>query len=148
MIKPRNNTNARKTIQRGPILPERVRAIGKGGFSFVPNRFLQEGFFAALTADELLLYFLLVLAGDRNGVSWYHYDTLCALLRMPVEQYLVVRNSLIQKDLVAFVGTRYQVLELPSSAPSSKPLTEPEELEKEDAATIRHIAQRSLGLRG
>ncbi len=146
MTKPRNNST-RKSIQRDLILPQRVRSIGKDGFCFVPNRFLQEGFFAALNADELLLYFLLVLAGDRNGVSWYHYDTLCVLLRMPVEQYLTARNSLIQKNLVAFDGTRFQVLELPSSPPTSKALTTPEELEEEDAATIRAIAQRSLGLR-
>jgi len=146
MTKPRNN-NTRKSIQRDPILPQRVRSIGKDGFAFVPNRFLHDGFFAALNPDELLLYFLLVLASDRNGLSHYHYDTLCTLLRMPVEQYLTVRNSLIQKDLIAFDGTRFQVLELPSSPPSSKALTTREELEEEDAATIRCLAQRSLGLR-
>lgn len=105
---------------------------------------MQEGFFAALNTDELLLYFLLVLAGDRNGMSHYHYDTLCALLRMPVEQYLSARNSLIQKDLIAFDGTRFQVLELPATPSAPKALRTAEELESDDDATVRCLIERSL----
>lgn len=132
-------------ISRTPIQTDRVRTIGRDGFSFVPNRFLQDGFFAALKIDELLLYFLLVLAGDRQGMSFYHYDSLCALLCMTVERYLVARNGLIEKDLIAFDGTRFQVLELPAqSPPAAKPLRSSEELEREDEATVRSVIERSL----
>lgn len=34
------------------------------------------------------LYVLLVLAADRHGVSFYHYDSLCSLLELPLESYL------------------------------------------------------------
>jgi hypothetical protein len=90
----------RRRIGRAPIIQDRVRSIGGQGFSFIPNRFLQDGFLASLQPDELLLYFFLVLASDRWGMSFYHYDSLCSLLRMTVERYLVVRNGLIDKDLM------------------------------------------------
>ena len=138
-------TKPRRRILRPPLIPERVRFIGGQGFSFFPNRFLLNGFFAALEHDELLLYFLLVLAGDRNGMSWYHYDKLCSLLGMQVERYLRARNSLIEKDLVAFDGTRFQVLELPAELPAaSTPLRTAEELERDDAATVSALIGESL----
>jgi hypothetical protein len=138
-------TKPRRHLFRPPLVPERLRSIGGQGFSFFPNRFLLDGFFAALEHDELLLYFFLVLAGDRNGMSWYHYDKLCSLLGMQVERYLRARNSLIEKDLIAFDGTRFQVLELPAKLPaSSAPLRTAEELERDDAATVRALIEDSL----
>ena len=138
-------TKARRRIIRPPLVPERVRSIGARGFAFVPNRFLLDGFFAALDPDELRLYFLLVLAGDRNGVSFYHYDSLCSLLQMPVEMYLRARNALIDKDLIAFDGTRFQVVELPVSPPAvPRPLRTAEELEADDPATVRLLLEDSL----
>lgn len=101
-------------ISRAPIIPDRVRAIGGDGFAFVPNRFLRDGFFASLAPHELSLYFLLVLAADRRGMSFYHYDTMCSLLQIPLEIYIEARNALVQKDLVAFDGSCFQVLELPA----------------------------------
>ena len=101
------------TVERTPLVPERVRRIAGQGFAFVPHRFLREGFFASVSPEELRLYFLLVLAADRFGVSYYHYDTICTLLRVPLEFYLKARDGLIDKDLIAFDGTRFQVLSLP-----------------------------------
>jgi hypothetical protein len=110
-------------IKKKILNPDRIRCI-EGGFSFVPHRFLANGFFASLIPHELLLYFLLVLAGDRNGVSFYSYDKICTLLQMTVDQYLLARDSLIDKDLIAFDGTLFQVLKLPEklvAAPKSQP---------------------------
>ena len=129
-----------------PIVPERVRKIGKDGFAFIPNRFLHDGFFAVLCPDELLLYFLLVVAGNRRGLSFYHYDSLCDLLRWPVERYLAARNSLIEKDLIAFDGMRFQVLELPKEPPAPRTaLTDEASLEEHDPATVRGLIRSSLG---
>ena len=100
-------------ISRQPILPERVRHIGGQSFAFIPHRFLRDGFLASLTADERSLYLFLVLAADRRGVSFYSYDRICTCLEMILEQYLDARNALIDKDLIAFDGTRFQVLSLP-----------------------------------
>ncbi len=139
----------RKTSQigRAPVVADRVRSIAGQGFCFVPHRFLRDGFFASLSPEELLLYFLLVLAGDRYGVSFYHYDRICSLLQMPVETFLAARSGLMEKDLVAFDGRRYQVLSLPAQPleTTSRPLRL-EDLEEEDPATIRATIKRSLGI--
>ena len=100
-------------IKKKVLRPDRIRRI-KGGFSFIPHRFLADGFFASLNPHELLLYFLLVLAGDRNGISFYSYDKICTLLQMNLERYIMARDDLIDKDLIAFDGTRFQVLDLPA----------------------------------
>jgi len=116
-------------IKKRILDPGRVRGI-RGGFSFIPHRFLTDGFLSALNADQLLLYFFLVLAADRNGLSFYSYDAICNLLQMPLEQYIQARNALIEKDLIAFDGTIFQVLELPAAAPASEPQTAKADLER------------------
>ena len=138
---------ARVRIERAPIVPERVRRIDGQGFCFIHHRFLREGFFSALSADELLLYLLLVLVGDRNGVSFYHQESLCSLLEMPMHRYLEARNGLIDADLVAFDGRRFQVLSLPAKPlrRATMVLRTEAELEQHDPATVRQLIGRSLG---
>ena len=46
------------------LVPQRVRRINSS-FAFIEHRFLQDGFFAVLSSNELLLYLFLVLAADR-----------------------------------------------------------------------------------
>ena len=100
-------------IQKKLLRPERVRTI-RGGFAAIEHRFLRDGFWKDLTHDELLLYLLLVLVADRHGLSYYSYDKLCSLLRMSADEYIEARNVLIDLDLLAFDGTLFQVLSLPS----------------------------------
>ena len=92
---------------------DRIRRID-GGFSFIPHRFLTDGFLQTLSQPQLLLYIFLVLAADRYGLSFYSYDRICSLLHMTLEQYTAARDGLIEKDLIAFDGTLFQVLSLPS----------------------------------
>jgi len=99
-------------IKKKVLNPERIRRID-GGFSFIPHRFLTDGFLASLSQKELLLYLFLILASDRNGLSFYSYDAICTLLQLNLDQYVEARNSLIDKDLIAFDGTLFQVLDLP-----------------------------------
>jgi len=106
---------------RTPLVPDRVRSIAGQGFAFIPHRFLRGGFFASLTANERSLYVFLVLAGDRYGISFYHYDSICALLRIPLDVSIEARNALIHKDLIAFDGSRFQVLSLPESPVQTSP---------------------------
>ena len=133
---------------RPPIVPDRVRAIGREGFAFLPNRFLRDGFFASLSRDELTLYLLLVLAGDRQGVSFYGYDALCSLLGTHLDRFLVARNALIDLDLVAFDGTRFQVLALPDRPRlrPAPPLRSQADFEDRDPATIHFLVRTDLGL--
>ncbi len=108
-------------IKKKVLNRNRIRCTN-GGFSFIPHRFLTDGFLAALDQHQLLLYFFLTLASDRYGLSYYAYDSICTATRLTVEQYIEARNSLIKKDLVAFDGTLFQVLELPSKPPG--PMTQ------------------------
>jgi hypothetical protein len=94
------------------INPHRVRRI-EGGFSFIPHRFLTDGFLASLEQKEILLYFFLVLVSDRYGLSFYSDDAICSLLQLPLDDYMAARCGLMDKDLIDFDGTMYQVLALP-----------------------------------
>lgn len=95
-----------------PLISERVRKI-TGSFAFIEHRFLRDGFWTGLDRDELLLYLFLILASDRNGLSFYGYDKICALLRTTLDEYVRARDGLIGKDLIAFDGRVFQVLSLP-----------------------------------
>lgn len=137
-------------IERNPIMPSRIRRIRDGSFAFIPHRFLRDGFLATLTSDELALYLFLVLAADRNGISFYAYDRICSVLELRLDDYIAARNALIDKDLVAFDGTRFQVLSLPSNPvqPPSKPLLTDADHQKHDPATVRRLILDSLGTNG
>jgi len=100
-------------IKKMVLEPNRVRCIERG-FSFIPHRFITDGFLASLNQKELLLYFFLVLVSDRHGLSFYSYDAICSLLQLSVDDYIRARDALIEKDLIVFDGTLFQVLDLPA----------------------------------
>jgi hypothetical protein len=100
-------------IEKKLLQPNRVRRID-GGFSFIPHRFLTDGFLSSLSQKEILLYFFLLLASDRCGLSFYSYDAICSFLQINLDQYIEARDSLIRKNLIAFDGTLFQVLDLPN----------------------------------
>jgi hypothetical protein len=137
---------ARLKALRAPLVPQRVRRISGQSFSFIPHRFLSDGFLGALRRDELALYLFLVLAGNRDGVSFYGYDAICTLLRCRLDEYLSARNGLIAQNLIAFDGHRFQVLSLPEppAPPPLEPLSTASALEEHDPATIRATILRAL----
>ncbi len=139
--------NSKLQRLRAPLVAQRVRRIGGQGFGFIPHRFVRDGFLTSLGRDELALYVFLVLAANRDGVSFYGFDAICSAIRLPLERYIEARNSLIAKDLVAFDGTRFQVLSLPESPVASepKPLVSQADFEHHDPATIRAIILEQLG---
>ena len=128
-------------IKKKILNANRIRRID-GGFSFIPHRFLTDGFLACLQQQELLLYVFLVLAADRYGLSYYSYDRICSLLQLNVDQYITARDGLIKKDLIAFDGTLFQVLELPR-----KPLSAPvvsRRSKNDTPVSIARLIQQSL----
>jgi hypothetical protein len=133
-------------IEKKVLYPERVRKI-RGSFAFIEHRFLRDGFWAALSHHELLLYLFLVLVADRRGLSYYSFDKICSLLAMDTDDYLAARNSLIDKDLIAFDGLMFQVLSLPERAvvQPPRPLRNEDEMAQRDPATIHRIIRKSLG---
>jgi hypothetical protein len=124
----------------------RVRRID-GSFAFIEHRFLSEGFWQSLTHQELLLYLFLVVVADRHGLSYYRYDKICTLLKISLDEYLLARDALMAKDLIAFDGLLFQVLSLPEHGPvpAPRPIRDTAEMEKTDPATIRQLITRSLG---
>jgi hypothetical protein len=123
-------------IKKKILKPDRVRRIN-GGFSFIPHRFVSDGFLTSLSQEELLLYLFLILVSDRHGLSFYAYDSICSLLQITADQYIEARNALIKKDLIAFDGTIFQVLELPP-----RPIIP--FASKNDQPTIAQLIQKSL----
>ena len=100
-------------MKKKVLVPEKVRKI-EGGFSYIPHRFIAEGYLETLNQKELLLYLFLVLVSARNGLSYYSYDRICTTLEIDIEEYLSARDLLIRLELIAFDGTLFQVLELPA----------------------------------
>lgn len=134
-------------IEKQPLKPGRRRHI-TGSFAFIEHRFLRDGFWSSLNPQECLLYVLLVLVADRHGLSYYGYDKICTLLRFTLDDYLVARNALIEKDLIAFDGHLFQVLSLPDKPGRRSPvsLSTPDDMQHGDPATIRQIIRQSLGV--
>ena len=133
-------------MHRAPLVPERVHRI-KGSFAAIEHRFLRDGFWQSLSHHELLLYFFLVLVGDRDGVSFYSYDRIITLLHLRLDEYVQARDALIAKDLIAFDGHLFQVLSLPETpmSPPVRLLKTPEDMLEKDPATIHRTICEALG---
>ena len=131
-------------IRKKILNPDRVRRIN-GGFSFIPHRFLTDGFLSSLDQKELLLYLFLILVSDRHGLSFYSYDAICSLLQLNLGQYIEARDGLMEKDLIAFDGTIFQVLDLPSKPKerSAEKLVLDSD-RGEDPAAIAQLIRQSL----
>lgn len=124
-------------IRKRILNPERVRRIA-GGFSYIPHRFLTDGFLVSLEQKEILLYLFLILASDRYGLSYYSYDMICSLLQLSLDQYIEARDGLMEKDLISFDGTLFHVLDLPRKPRHVTPT------QNEDPAVISRIISQSL----
>ena len=88
-------------------------------------------------------------AADRNGVSFCTHDRICAELELTLDEYLAVRDRLIDLDLIAFDGTWFQVLSLPPvpSVSPPRPLVTQDDFEDHDPATIRRLLRSTLDRR-
>ena len=92
----------------------------------------------------MLLYLFLVLASDRHGLSFYSYDSICTLLQMDLDQYISARNGLIEKDLINFDGTVFQVLDLPTKPLISATQQQSIPVQKKNQAAIARIIDQSM----
>ena len=124
-------------IKKRILVQSRIRRID-GGFSFIPHRFLTDGFLASLDQPEILLYLFLILASDRNGLSFYSYDAICTFLYITVDEYIEARDSL-KKELIAFNGTIFQVLDLPKEPVQRK------QQQNHGSMKIENLIQHSIG---
>jgi hypothetical protein len=142
----RNRKARHQRVEKNPLQPNRVRKIS-GSFAFIEHRFLRQGFWSSLSHHELLLYLFLVIVADRNGLSYYCYDKICSLAQITVDEYILARDLLIEKDLIAFDGRLFQVLSLPPKLRLSSPgtLKTAKDMQTHDPATINQIIANCFG---
>ena len=133
-------------IAKSPLCPERVRQL-TGSCAFLEHRFFRDGFWGSLSQHALLLYRLLVVVADRQGLSDDSFDKICALLQLSLDDYLLARNALIKQDLIACDGHLLQVLSLPPHPRlrPATPLHSAQHMAQADPATIRQRIRTALG---
>jgi hypothetical protein len=102
--------------------PQKIRTI-KSSFAWVDHRLLRNGYLSVTTHQDLALYLFLVLAADRNGVSFYRKEKICDALDLDFRQFEVARDRLIDFKLIAFESYTmsspngyYQVLPIETKA--------------------------------
>lgn len=91
---------------------ERIRKI-TGSFSWIDHQFISGRFIHDLSREEILVYFFLVAVSDRQGLSFYHDDRICSLLKIDLAALGEARQLLIERSLLAWRSPVYQVLSLP-----------------------------------
>ena len=118
-----------------------IRRIN-GAFSWIDRRIITDGFLDALAATGILLYLFLIAVSDRNGLSYYHDDRICRILKIDLFGLGEARTDLTQRGLIAYKYPIYQVLKLPD-----KPVMPPtpaelaERKRKKDLSYIQKIKQ-------
>ena len=145
MLVPKSKLESVHMIKK-PLYPQRIRKI-TSSFAFIEHRFLRDGFWSTLDQHQLLLYVFLIIVADRNGLSYYSYDKICTLLKIAVDDYIVARDALIEKDLIGFDGHLFQVLSLPDQPvdPACAALKSKKDMQKHDPATIHQLITQRFG---
>lgn len=100
------------------LCAERIRRVPKR-FSWVDHRLLKEGYVKRCGVVELTLYLILVIVGDRNGVSFYSDRSLCALVKILPGELSSARNRLQKLGLIAWATPFYQILSLDKDGEST-----------------------------
>jgi hypothetical protein len=77
------------------------------------HKIITKGFLDDLSTTEIVLYFFLTAVSDRHGLSYYHDDRICRLLKLDLSSLGEAREDLIQRSLIAYNYPIYQVLALP-----------------------------------
>ena len=111
--------------------PQKIRKIERS-FAWIDHRLMRNGFVAVMTHRDLALYMFLILAADRNGISFYRKEKICEAVSLDFSQFEIARDRLINMKLVAFENYSvlspngyYQVLPIESKAPDySKQITQ------------------------
>jgi hypothetical protein len=126
-MRKRNDPQARRTRKYCIPQPDNVRKI-EGSFAWIDHRLLRNGYLAAMAHEEQALYLFLLLAADRNGVSFYRKEKICDLVALDFQHFEVARDRLISAKLIAFErysaftpNGYYQVLPVEQAGPATQP---------------------------
>ena len=94
-----------------PLLPGRIRTLPQS-FSWIDRRIITEPFLVPLTPEEIALYFFLVTAADRQGMSFWGHTKMQCILGLTKRALKPSIYGLIEKDLIAYRPPFFQVLSL------------------------------------
>jgi len=111
--------------------PKNIRNLN-GSFAWLDHRLMRNGFINVMTHHDMVLYLFLVLAADKNGVSFYRKEKICEAVSLDYNQFEIAKDRLISMKLIAFEGYSmlspngyYQVLPIEGQAPDySKQITQ------------------------
>ena len=81
--------------------PQMIRTIEKS-FAWLDHRLLRNGYLGIMTHQDHSLYLFLVLAADREGVSFYRQEKICDMLGLDFSELRKTRQRLIDLKLIAF----------------------------------------------
>ena len=81
--------------------PKNIRNLN-GSFAWLDHRLIRNGFIRIMTHSDMVLYLFLVLAADKNGVSFYRKEKICDTLEIDWSEFERAKARLIQMDLLAF----------------------------------------------
>ena len=115
---------------------DRIRKI-TGSFSWIDHRFISGGFIRDLSREEILIYLFLVAVSDRQGLSFYHDDRICSLLKIDLASLGEARENLSERALIAWRSPVYQVLALPPQP--VRPLSPEERLLRQRQRSLAYI---------
>ena len=87
--------------------PKNIRKI-INSFSWIDHRLMRNGFLQVMTHYDMALYLFLILAADRNGVSFYRKEKICQAVSLDYSQFEIAKDRLINMSLIAFES--YSVL--------------------------------------
>lgn len=90
-----------------PVDPTRVRQL-PAHFAWADHRLRDR--LAALSLEEIALYFFLHLAADKRGCSFWADSTIGKKLGIKEGEVIQARYRLLAKDLIAYRYPLYQIL--------------------------------------
>ena len=102
-------------MQKKILVPDRVRRLPSGDWSWIHRRFLRE-YSSKLSGDAVFLYLFLCAVADKHGLSYYSDNALALRLRTTERVIAEARVNLLEFDLIAYRAPLTQVLSLPAPA--------------------------------
>ena len=105
-------TGAINTMHKQILVPDRVRRLPSGDWSWIDRRFVRD-YSSKLSGDAVFLYFFLAAVGDKHGLSYYSDNALALRLRTTERVIVQARVDLLELDLIAYRAPLAQVLSLP-----------------------------------
>lgn len=100
--------------------PDLVRRPPRS-FAWLDHRLLRDGHLETMEHEQIALYFFLVLAANRDGVSYYRRERICRVLSLEFLEFDRALRGLVSRGYVAYKPRSsrdpngfYQVLPVPA----------------------------------